>query len=104
MEKVGIRLEKPAEVFVNGDNADGSVFYGGFYHLCGRILEGDRGSRNDSDGACAIDELCFTELGKDFWAAFTENIALLEEGFPEPVIQMEIMADIPWLLSGEKYS
>ena len=104
MEKMGVCLEKPAEAFVNGENADGTMFYGGFYHLCGQILEGRKKYRKDSDGESPIGELCFEELGKGFRAAFTEDIALLEEGFPEPVIQMEIMADIPWLLSGETYS
>lgn len=103
MEKMGVRPEKPAEAFVNGENADGSMFYGGWYHLCGQILEGGRSSWNASKGCYEIDKLCFAELGRGFRAAFTENIALLEEGFPEPVIQMEILADIPWLLSGEKY-
>ena len=103
MEKMGVRPEKPAEAFVNGENADGSMFYGGWYHLCGQILEGSGAGSKDSSGNCAISELCFEELGKGFRVAFTERADLLEEGFPEPVIQMEIMADIPWLLKGEKY-
>ncbi|MBQ2957410.1 MAG: hypothetical protein IJE08_13215 [Clostridia bacterium] len=103
MGEMGVRPEKPAEAFVNGENADGSMFYGGWYHLCGRILEGGSSCRNDLERDYQIDELCFEELGNGFRAAFTDHIALLEEGFPEPAIQMEIMADIPWLLNGEKY-
>lgn len=103
MEKMGVRLEKPAEAFVNGVNADGSVFYGGFYHLCGRILEGRRSSWNASTGCYEVSELHYAELGKGYRAAFTEDVHLPEDGFPEPVIQMEILADLPWLLEGETY-
>lgn len=103
MEEMGVSPEKPAEVFVNDENIDGSVFYGGFYHLCGRILEGRRSSWNASEKCWEIGELSFYELGKGFRAAFTEEIHLLQDGFPEPVIQMEILADIPWLLEGETY-
>ena len=98
MEKMGVSPEKPAEIFVNGLNDDGSVFYGGFYHLCGRILEGRKSSWNASRQCWDIGELSFEKLGIEYRAAFTEDIDLLEDGFPEPVVQMEILADIPWLL------
>jgi len=101
MEKMGVCSEKPAEIFVNDLNDDGSAFYGGFYHLCGRILAGRRSSWNASKQCWDISDLSFGELGKGYRAAFTEDIDLLEDGFPEPVIQMEILADIPWLLKGE---
>jgi hypothetical protein len=40
-------------------------------------------------------------LVENFKIVFTNNVDLLEEGFPTPVIQMEISSDIPFLLEEE---
>lgn len=91
LERMGVRLEKTTEVYVNCPNDDGSLFYGGFCHLCGKIVQGPKNMRTFEKDA-------FITLTENFQVAFTEDIALLENNFPLPVIQMEILANIPFVL------
>ena len=41
------------------------------------------------------------EISDDFRVSFQEECALVEKGFPRPVLQMEIEAAIPWVLEEE---
>lgn len=77
-------------------------FYGGLYHLCGRIIQGDDCWKEvDARGFKALKENAFVKLADEYQAAFTQDIVLLEKDFPAPVIQMEILANIPWVLQEE---
>lgn len=102
---LGIDPKKPAEVYVNCTQEDGTLFYGGFYHLCGRLIRGQGGWRtvsSSADGKSSVweRETCYPVTDR-FFAAFTEDIALLEKDFPTPVLQMEIEASLPWMLEEE---
>lgn len=98
LARMGIFLEKAAEVYVNHPNDDGSLFYGGFYHLCGRIVQGNEPWRQMAENVKTFNEDAFVSLAENYQVAFTEEIALLEKNFPTPVIQMEIMANVPFIL------
>lgn len=98
LEKMGIQLDKAAETYVNCSYEDGSVFYGGFYHLCGKIIRGNRVWDQVDEDHSALNESSFVDLSDYFQIAFTEEIHLLEHDFPLPVIQMEFFATIPWVL------
>lgn len=37
---LGVDMRKVSEVYVNCTNSNGTLFYGGFYHLCGTLLAG----------------------------------------------------------------
>ena len=93
LEGFGIDLIKTPEVYVNGPNADGTLNYGGLYHLCGRLLAGP-----DADW---WENGALVSLADRFRVGFSEEICLLEEGFPAPVIQLELLADIPLVLPEE---
>ena len=99
LESMGVLLEKSPEVYVNCPNEDGTLFYGGFYHLCGKIISGKNPWKVIGERSKALDEDTFVPLGESFQVSFTEDIALLEKDFPTPVIQMEISASIPFVLS-----
>ena len=99
--QMGAQIEKATEVYVNWVNKDESVFYGGFYHLCGKILQGCQVWDEINEKHCVLNEDVFLELGDNYRVAFTEDILLIEENFPMPVIQIEILANIPWVLSEE---
>lgn len=96
LESMGVQLEKSPEVYVNCSNEDGTLFYGGFYHLCGKIIQGKIPWKEIVENTKTFDQDAFVPLTDTFQVAFTEDIALLEKDFPAPVIQMEISADIPF--------
>lgn len=102
---LGVDPKKPAEVYVNGTQEDGRLWYGGFYHLRGALLRGKGGWR-----MVAADEMCQTSVWEpescypvsdSFRIAFVEDAALVDPNFPRPVLQMEIDASLPWLLEEE---
>ena len=94
-KKMGTDLAKPSECFVYYKDEDGQLLYGGFYHLCGAILEAPEGDVSEGQ-----EDRMYT-VNEDFKISFLKEVDLLEEGFPEPVIQMEFLARIPWTLNKE---
>ncbi len=102
---LGIDPAKPAEVYVNCTNADRTLWYGGFYHLCGTLIQGQGGwhviASDETGRTSAWDRESCWPVDERFHVAFTKDIALLEPGFPQPVLQLEIDASLPWLLEEE---
>lgn len=101
-DSLGINIKKPAEVYANAVNADGLVSYGGFYHLCGRLLSGESAwvtaKSNKKATSFYWDTSKTYAVSKNFNVSFTEDCSLAEDDFPKPVLQMEIDANIPWVL------
>jgi len=94
-EAIGADVKKPTEVYVNYENDEGSIFYGGFYHGCGILL-----SHDGDDGATIEprDDREPHDLSDGFRISFQSDCDLLEEDFPAPVLQIEIRANVPWVL------
>lgn len=82
--RLGIEMKKIREVYVNYANADNTVYYGGFYHVCGKIISGENKGFS---------------VAKDFTVLFQSDCYLLEDNFPVPAIQIEILTNIPWVLN-----
>jgi len=101
-DSLGIDIKKPAEVYANVTNSDGTVSYGGFYHLCGKLLSGESAwitASNDGKATVSYwDSSMSYAVSDNFCVSFQQDCSLLEKGFPTPVIQMEIEANIPWVL------
>lgn len=101
-DSLGIDIKKPAEVYANVVKDDGLVLYGGFYHLCGRLLSGESAwvavESNEKTRSSYWDTSKTYSVSKDFHVSFQEDCFLVEDGFPKPVLQMEIEANIPWVL------
>lgn len=95
---IGVDMRKVCECYVNYTKDEKTLMYGGFYHLCGNLLEGksawkiidDRTAYWSNDEAYAIDP--------NFHISFQKDIVLLEPDFPLPVIQLDFSASIPWVL------
>lgn len=102
--ELGIDIKKPAEVYVNYLESD-IAYYGGFYHICGIIIKGESPwgsvSKTEKSIVNQLDENNMFCIRDDFRVGFQNECILLSEDFPNPSIQMEISAYLPWLLEAE---
>ena len=99
--RLGVDMRKVCEVYVCTDNSDGTLLYGGFYHLCGTLLNGKSAwvSLNQAVSHWENDQAFEVENG--FHISFRQECDLLEGNFPTPALQLEISANIPWVLEEE---
>ncbi len=103
--QLGIDIAKPTEVYVNDILADGRRFYGGFYHLCGRILQGKSAWVAEKEtGECKLyawrDENT-ASVTESFRISFQSECDMIEDSLPSPAIQLDFTAAIPWVLGLE---
>ena len=91
---LGIDPQKPAETFsVTGDmEEDGTIWYNGWYHLCGTIVEGTEAWEEAWEDAYSPDP------GFRFKMLPVRKMDLLHKAFPSPVIQLEINTYLPYVL------
>lgn len=71
------------EVWQNYDNEDTTQSYGGIFHLCGRVV---------SDGATT------EPFNRELEVSFTNQLVLVSKDFPAPILQMEFVTTVPWVL------
>ena len=83
---LGIIPTKEAEVYSCGEIENGRILYSGFYHIVGRIINGED-CWNPVDSNTKVHNLF--QLSDDFNFGFTYDTNLVPDGFPKPVIQME---------------
>ncbi len=111
-QSLGIDPRKPAEVFsVMGGELDenDNVWYNGWYHVCGTMVEGPEtvvrtvGENNVNYISKFLWERAYRP-DPDFPFSMLPVKAkeLLHKDFPTPVLQIEIDAHLPWVLSEKK--
>lgn len=84
LESFGIEPSRDeGEIWQYNDNEDGTHLYGGFYHVVGTIVSENLNRENSQD------EIHFS---------FSAKLDLLSADFPQPAIQVEFAANIPWVL------
>jgi len=88
---LGIDPKKEGE-FMEYEAASNMHLYQGFYHIVGSIITGQ--SRVIERWAT----LSLIKIG-NFEFAFNDNLDLVSENFPKPVIQLEFEVTLPWLLN-----
>mgnify|MGYP000937123149 CR=1 FL=1 len=71
---------------------------GGWYHIVGNYLEGDDVWQPVAPDHTQQKTTEMFTIADGFHIGFTHMVALVEEGFPHPVIQMEINFYVPWVL------
>lgn len=96
---LGIEVKKITEIYVNCTNADNTLYYAGFTHVCGEIISGESAWVTNSSNLLYLDEDKMFNVTDDFKVHFQNECHLLKEGFPSPAIQLEIIADLPWVLN-----
>ena len=98
---LGIDMRCVCEVYVNYANPDSSLLYGGFYHLCGTLLSGESAWIPTSSTSSYWEENRAFPVTDGFRISFQQKCDLLEKDFPLPALQLELSANIPWVLSEE---
>lgn len=84
-QRLGIDPTKEAEMSVFYQDRARLHLYSGFYHLVACIRE-------------QPDPPSFFPVTEQFWVAFTQETNLVPRYFPQPTLQMEIQAALPWVL------
>lgn len=94
LRSLGIDPQKPAETFsITGDmEEDGTIWYNGWYHICGTIVEGTE------DWEEAWEDAYSPDPGFRFKMFPMRKTGLLHKAFPSPVIQLEIYTHLPYVL------
>ena len=100
-ESMGVDPAKATEAYVNLARDEGTIFYGAWYHLFGRIERRVK----------TVPDVTAPEWGKDVERDVGDNASILfsdkrfdprEDPFrvDANVVQMELLADVPWVLDG----
>ena len=84
-DEMGLDISKPVEVYEMGSK-DNVLFYGGWYHICGKLIKGDSKSATDYF------------ITENYRISFQKECVLLGDNFPDPCFQMRIEARLPWSL------
>ncbi|MBO3445133.1 hypothetical protein [Clostridium sp. CCUG 7971] len=85
-EKLGIEMDKAAEVYIPYKDDNGLLIYDGFYHISGSILTFQ-------------EVFTMINIREDFSVGFRNECNLVPKTFPTPVIEMSFRAKLPWLLN-----
>ena len=97
--QLGIEIAKPVEVYVYCANADNTLFYGGWYHICATMTHGESPVVSTGQNQGYFDETKTVPITDGFKVYVQKECALLDSKFPLPAVQLGIMADIPWVLA-----
>lgn len=91
---LGADPQKPAEVYDVETLDDGSVIYGGWYHVVGEMLTGMDAMQPTNDHRW---RLSLREIEDDVRVGVTRQHDA-ESGFPAPCLQVEFWVRLPWVL------
>ncbi|MDR1822154.1 MAG: hypothetical protein LBQ91_06940 [Oscillospiraceae bacterium] len=94
---LGAEIAKPSEIY-ECEYKDEIVLYGGFYHITGNYLSGDDIWQPAAKDMSRQNTTEMFKLSDGFEIGFTKMIALVPDGFPEPVLQIEVLFRVPWVL------
>lgn len=97
-EQFGIDPRKEAEVYKFQDDGYPIYDYYGFYHFVGRILRLPNGSSYSSETATQAEKAQSVQIFETFKVSFNTENALVPQGFPQPIVQLEFeRLALPWL-------
>ena len=98
---MGVDPAKATEAYVNCARDEGTIFYGAWYHLFGRIER--RGETVPDVTAAEWGRDIERDVGDNAFILFSDKrIDLKEDVFSgrADVVQMELFADVPWVMDG----
>ncbi len=93
-DNLGVDLERITESVVYNRNRDGSVHYGGWLHVCGKVVKG----KADGEHMVTLRQGEAYGVTEDFRVWFGEESMMVEKEFDAPVMQIDFETDLPWVL------
>lgn len=101
LEQLGITPPWEVEVYETGRAESGLHQYGGWFHFVGTIESGDHSWR-EMPGHPSVRVPDFETLTPALKVGFHNDAALVRDSFKGmPVVQLEFLADLPWLIDSE---
>ena len=94
-DEIGVDLKKAAECYIIFNNDDGSLLYGGFCHLCGRLIQGESAWVRISDNHSYYNPDLSYHITENFSVSFQEECCMMEAPFNPPILQLEFQATMP---------
>ncbi|MEW5822226.1 MAG: hypothetical protein AB1782_18675 [Cyanobacteriota bacterium] len=88
-DNLGVDVKKSPEIYTMNQGEDGRHFYGGWYHFIGEIIDGEKELKS------------YQTFSKDFQIAFTETIYMKNDQFTDPIVQLEFVGYLPWVLDAK---
>ena len=82
---------------MHGDKERNILYYQGFYHICGTIVDGGEEKCHEK---YRWQQTAEYEIFPAFKVFFTTRSALIEGTFPKPVLQLEVDMEVPWVMGG----
>ena len=103
LDQLGISPPWEAEVYEAGRGASGLHHYGGWFHFVGTIESGGDAWRLVNRGAAAFKVAEFEPLSETLAVGVHTDVALVREPFAGlPLVQLEIAAELPWVIAAEE--
>ena len=100
-DSLGVEICKAADMTtMHGDKERNIMHYEGWCHICGRIVDGGMEEKQDFPRPMVWHRTPEYALSPACTVQFTTKRALVEDTFPEPVLQMEVSMEIPWVMGG----
>ena len=95
---IGIDPQKSPEATWWDTNENGIAYYSIIFHVVGTIIQSVDISKPVEDNGYQLTNDNLYEIDKNFKVGFTSNVILVEKDFPNPCIQLEIEAYLPWMI------
>ncbi len=93
-DQLGVDLTRITESVVYNRNRDGSVHYGGWLHVCGKVVKG----KEDGEHTITLRPKEAYEVTENFKVWFSDECVMVRNAFDAPVTQIDFETDLPWVL------
>ena len=101
-DNLGVDILKAADMTTMHADAERNIlYYDGVCHLCGSMVDGSIEKHCDQPLRKAWHHTPQYVVNAACTVYFTTNYAMVEKSFPDPVLQMEVAIEIPWVLGGK---
>ena len=96
-DRLGVDLTKITESVVFNRTRNGRATYGGWMHVCGKIVKG----KEDGEHTITLRPKDKYRVTDQFSVWFSEECMMVEREFDSPVIQIDFQTDLPWVLDSK---